>query len=95
MFDIGDVLDNVLIVESDTVWTMDMQSRVSEWKRHRPVMRSLHQTVTARWGADSMWQAVMECWRLQSCQGRVAEYELYWNYATSSFRSGCWRCRRP
>eukprot|EP00040_Diaphanoeca_grandis_P028442 m.164799 g.164799 ORF g.164799 m.164799 type:complete len:593 (+) comp31355_c0_seq1:334-2112(+) len=54
----------------------------------RDVMESLHTAAKAAWDADSLWEAVMSCWkapRNANCKGRVSEYEMYFNYLACAF----------
>lgn len=45
------------------------------------VMAHLHKYVKARWDSKSLWEAASECYKLKECKSRVAEYEVYHQFA--------------
>ena len=49
------------------------------------VMMHLHRVVTERWVTSELWEAFNKCNRHKSCQSRIAEYELYFAFASHNY----------
>lgn len=49
------------------------------------VMMSLHDAVVKSWNTTWLWQASNKCFKYKFCQGRVSEYELYFNYVREHY----------
>ena len=49
------------------------------------IMQSLHTAVTNAWNTSTLWEASNKCFKHKYCQGRVSEYELYFNFVSEQF----------
>lgn len=47
----------------------------------RDVMAHLHSYLNDRWSTNSLWEAASDCYKLTECKSRVAEYEVYHQFA--------------
>lgn len=53
----------------------------------RDVMEHLHQSIQMLWGTDTLWHALVKCFKGNyGCNSRVAEYELYFSWVYHQFR---------
>ena len=50
-------------------------------------MHDLHQVIMRRHHAGSLWEGTKLCWgKDKKCQGRFAEYEIYYSFAECKYK---------